>query len=159
LNHDVIRLGGETYILTAGNRNAKHCATARGVEPAEGVIMKKNKFYASGMLAAALTFVLVLAVSCTGNVIDGLLDEYDKLCDSVIEYFQKAKQLSDSSDDSDGVKTLAKFAAVQKEMEKYRKKLEVITTKLGKYEDDMTAEQTERFMRITFKLANIADSF
>jgi uncharacterized coiled-coil DUF342 family protein len=111
------------------------------------------------MLAAALTFVLVLAVSCTGNSIDGLLDEYDKLCDSMIEYVQEANQLSDSSDDSDGVKTLARYAAVQKEMEKYEKKLEVIGTKLSKYEDDMTAEQTERLMRIMLKFANIANSF
>lgn len=41
-NKGVIRLDGKHTNLTAGTRNAKHCATACGVEPARGVSMKKR---------------------------------------------------------------------------------------------------------------------
>jgi uncharacterized protein YukE len=103
---------------------------------------------------AVLTIGL-LAASCGGNSIDRLLDEYDKLVDDMVEYAEELRQSSNSSDGSDPAKALARLATVQKEMEKFQKKAEAIGEKLGKYEDDMSAEQTERLMWIIFKMAEV----
>jgi hypothetical protein len=87
-----------------------------------------------------ITIVVPIAFfSCIGESADDLLDEYEKLIDDIIEF-------SHSSADFDPIKALA--AA-----EKFQKRLEILSEKLSYYEDDMTTEQTERFIRITLKMS------
>jgi hypothetical protein len=92
--------------------------------------------------------------ACTGGSIDSLLDEYDKLVSDMVKYSREAIQLS-NSDSSDPVKDFARLAVIQKELEKFQKKSEVIGKKLDKYEDAMTSEQTERLTRTMFKMLQV----
>jgi peptidoglycan hydrolase CwlO-like protein len=107
-----------------------------------------------------ITIAVCAFSSCADNSINRLLDEYDKVIDDMLKYHaQETAQLSKLSGDSDAAKVFARIAAAQKEVEKYQKKIEVIGEKLTQYESYMTTEQTERLIRITFRMVEAVEAF
>jgi hypothetical protein len=95
------------------------------------------------LIAVGLIVILVLLGSLTSsaNSIDRLLTQYDQLINEGIELVQNA-------DEQDYGKTLAKLSL-------WQRKLEKLGEKINQHKSDMTEEQTEEFIRISFKLATI----
>jgi hypothetical protein len=104
-----------------------------------------------GMAAIALVFGLALASCDGGSSINALLDDYEKVVGEILAFIKETK--SSTSDSGDAADVLARMVSAQKKMEAYQEKMENLGNQISSREDEMTEEQTARFLRISFKLA------